>query len=82
MGTVKCERCGGHIEANSIEEGAEKLYHAVGLAAGHPCDAARAELVMIGEPQAPKAEPKVEKPKVEESKRSSKANKSSENEAS
>ena len=81
MGTVKCERCGGHIEANSIEEGAVKLDHAVGLAAGHPCDAARAELVMIGEPQAPKAEPKVEK-KVEESKRSSKATKTSEQEAS
>ena len=81
MGTVKCERCGGHIEADSIEDAAKRIDHAVGLAAGKPCDEARAELVMVGEPQAPKAEPKVEK-KVEEPKKVSKANKSSENEAS
>ena len=84
MGTVKCERCGGHAEANSIEEGADKIDHAVGLASGHPCDENRAVLVMVGEPQAPQSEPKVETPKEEasESKRSSKSKKPSETEAS
>ena len=77
MGTVKCERCGGHIEADSIEDAAKRIDHAVGLAAGHPCDEARAELVMVGEPQAPKQQPKVEKPKVE----APKATKTSEKEA-
>ncbi len=64
MGTVKCERCGGHIEADSIEDAAKRIDHAVGLRAGKPCDEARAQLVMVGEPQAPKTAPKVEK-KVE-----------------
>ena len=82
MGTVKCERCGGHIEANSIEDAAKRIDHAVGLSKGKPCDEARAVLVMVGDTQAPKPEPKVETPKVEESRRSSKANKSSEKEAS
>lgn len=76
MGTVKCERCGGHIEADSIEDAAKRIDHAVGLAAGHPCDEARAILVMVGEPQAPKVEPKVEK--IEEPKKVSKATKTSE----
>ena len=86
MGTVKCQRCGGHTEANSLQEGAEKIDHAVGLAAGHPCDEARADLIMVGDQQAPTPKPTVEKPKiqeqVEESKRSSKAKKTSDKEAS
>ena len=78
MGTVKCERCGGHTEANTIEEAVKKIDHAVGLSKGKPCDEARAQLVMVGEPQAPKQQPKVEKPKVE----APKATKTSEKEAS
>jgi len=61
MGTVKCERCGGHAEADSIEKGAPLIDHAVGLARGKPCGPDRAELVMVGE-TAP--EPKVETPKA------------------
>ena len=76
MGTVKCERCGGHIEADSIEDAAKRIDHAVGLSKGKPCDEARAVLVMVGEPQAPKQQPKVEK-KVE----APKATKTSEKEA-
>ncbi len=79
MGTVKCERCGGHAEANSIEEGYPLIDHAVGLSSGHPCEAGKATLIMVGETQAPKTEPE---PKVEETKKSSKAIKSSEKEAS
>ena len=82
MGTVRCERCGGHVEASSIEDAVKKLNHALGLSKGIPCDEARGVLVMDDQPQAPKPEPKVEKPKVEESKRSSKATKTSELEAS
>jgi len=82
MGTVKCERCGGHTEASSIEEGFSKIDHAVGLSKGKPCEPGKAELVMVGTTQAPKSEPKVEKPKVEESKKVSKATKTSEKEAS
>jgi len=83
MGTVRCERCGGHVEADSIEEAAEKLDHAPGLSKGKPCDPARGTLVMVEDTQAPKSEPRVEKPKVEKPKvEKSKAIKSSEKEAS
>jgi len=80
MGTVKCERCGGHAEASSIEEGAPLIDHAVGLSKGKRCGGDYVQLVMVGTPQAPKSEPKVEK--VEEPKRSYKATKTSEKEAS
>lgn len=84
MGTVKCERCGGRAEADSIEDGAPLIDHAIGLASGKPCGPDRAELIMIEEKQDPsKAEdPKEKEPNVEESKRSSKATKSSDTEAS
>ncbi len=76
MGTVKCERCGGHAEADSIKDAYDKIDHAVGLSNGHPCEPGKAELVMVGEPQAPKQEPKVEKVETK------KATKTSEKEAS
>ena len=74
MGTVRCERCGGHVEADSIEKAFPLIDHAVGLSKGKPCEKGKAVLVMDGEPQAPTSEPKVEK--VE------KATKTSEKEAS
>ena len=77
MGTVKCERCGGHVEASSIEEAYDKIDHAVGLSSGHPCEAGKAVLVMVGESQTSESQPKVEK--VEET---PKATKTSEKEAS
>ncbi len=80
MGTVQCERCGGHAEADSIQEAYDLIDHAVGLSKGKPCEPGKANLVMVGTPQAPKSEPKVEK--VEESKKVSKATKTSEKEAS
>ena len=77
MGTVKCEWCGGHVEANSIEQAYDLIDHAVGLSSGHGCGPGVAELVMVGQP---KPEPKVEK--VEEKKvETSKATKSSKTEA-
>ena len=68
MGTVRCERCGGHVEADSIEEAVEKLDHSPGMSKGIQCDPARGVLIMEGQTQAPKSAPQVEKPKVEKSK--------------
>ena len=76
MGTVKCERCGGHAEASSIEDGAPLIDHAIGLSKGIRCGGDYVQLVMVGEPQAPKIEPKVEKVETK------KATKTSEKEAS
>ena len=76
MGTVKCERCGGRAEASSIEAAYDLIDHAVGLSKGKPCEAGKATLIMVGEPQAPESEPKVEKVETK------KATKSSEKEAS
>jgi len=77
MGTVKCERCGGHAEASSIEEGAPLIDHAIGLSKGKRCGGDYVQLVMVGETTATVPTPKVEK--TEEPK---KATKTSEKEAS
>ena len=48
MGTLTCPRCTATTEADSIEEGRNRLNHAKGLGRGKPCEDGRVELVFIG----------------------------------
>lgn len=48
MGILKCPNCKAKTTADSIEEGRERLDHAIGLYLGRPCYDGLAELQFIG----------------------------------
>jgi len=69
MGTYRCIRCTGEIEAKDKEEAIRRLDHSLGLSKGRPCAGGKhapieelSSKVTIAEPKA-KAEKKAEKPK-------------------
>lgn len=47
MGTITCPRCTATTEADSIDEGKDRLDHALGLSIGKPC-AGTATLIFTG----------------------------------
>ena len=54
MATLTCSRCNATTEADSIDEGRQRLDHAVGLVIGMPCEDGRAELYISGKVKSPK----------------------------
>ncbi len=48
MPLLECSRCGAKTVAKSIEEGRDRLDHAVGKTRGKPCGKGFAELVLDG----------------------------------
>lgn len=48
MTLLECSRCGAKTQAKSIEEGRDRLDHAVGKTQGKPCGDKVAELIFDG----------------------------------
>ncbi len=44
MGQLTCSRCNATTKADSIEEGRNRLDHAIGIYKGKPCEDGKAEL--------------------------------------
>lgn len=58
MGRLQCSRCATFTEADSEEEGRNRLDHSIGIRKNKPCEDGRATLIFEG-----KEIPKVESPK-------------------
>jgi len=48
MGLLVCPRCNAKTIADSIEEGRNRLDHAMGLYLGKPCEDGKCELIFTG----------------------------------
>lgn len=48
MPLLECSRCGAKTDSKSIEEGRDRLDHAVGKTKGKPCGKGAAELIFDG----------------------------------